>query len=180
VNLSNVCHFITGAMTGAVVLLFLTGGAWPQKHAESIDDYKRRLDGAPVYLDENLGQDTRALMWRMMQAHHRRDAVAEVAELGKNYSYTRIYESGPAQLASGKAVAEAISTNLYESDYMKDYKGVEAYPIAIVGNIGIQLDIERYEFADGSTRVNNILSVFEVKDGKLWRNWGFSPLTDED
>ena len=177
---SNAFHFAGGAFVSAIIAVAMTSGARTQNQPQSFEEYERRMEQIPLLLDDSQAQPTKALMKRVMFAHHNRDAVAEVAELGDEYSFIRVYEDGPAVLAESREIAEEMSRNLYESDYMKNYQGVEAHPIAIVGNIGVQLDIERFAFEDGTTEVHKILTIMETKDGKLWRNWAFNPITSED
>lgn len=172
---SNFHHFIGGVVVSASVALALTSGALTKNEPQSLEEYERRIEQAPVLLDKDLAEATKAYMKGSMRAHHDQDVAALVAGLGDPYSFTRIYEEGPVELASSREMAEAASVSLYESDYMKNYKGVEAHPIAIIGNLGIQLEIESFEFEDGSTDVSTILTVYEMKDGKLWRNWAFTP-----
>jgi hypothetical protein len=177
---SNLYHFVGGIVVSASVALALTTGAWTQNEPQSLEEYERRIEQAPVLLDRDLAEATKSYMKGSMRAHHEQDVAALIAGLGEPYSFTRIYEEGPVELASSREMAEAASVSLYESDYMKHYQGVEAHPIAIVGNLGIQLEIETFEFEDGSKDVSTILSVYEMKDGKLWRNWAFSPQVMDD
>ena len=177
---SNFYHFVGGVVVSTIVALTLTSGAWTKNEPQSLEEYERRIEHAPVLLDKDLAEATKAYMKGSMRAHHDQDVAALVAGLGEPYSFTRIYEEGPVELASSREMAEAASVSLYESDYMKNYRGVEAHPIAIVGNLGIQLEIESFEFEDGSTDVSTILTIYETKDGKLWRNWAFSPQVTDD
>lgn len=177
---SNFYHFVGGVVVSASVALALTSGAWTQNDPQSLEEYERRIEQAPVLLNKDLADATKAYMKGSMRAHHEQDVEALIAGLGEPYSFTRIYKEGPVELASSRKMAKAASVSLYESDYMKNYRGVEAHPIAIVGNLGIQLEIESFEFEDGSKDVSTILSVYEMKDGKLWRNWAFSPQVTGD
>jgi len=179
VKLSKTHHFIGGAVTGSIIVLVFGASAWTMSETQSYEDYEKRFSKVTVLLDPKLAKDTMGVMKRVMFAHKRRDARAEVAELGENYTFTQVYEDGPVELASGREIAEQMSVNLYESDYMKNYRGVVAQPIAIVGNIGIQLDVETFEFEDGTQKVTKILTLLETRDGKLWRNWAFYPLGGE-
>lgn len=177
---SNVVHFLSGAIIASIVATIATTSALTQNTAQTFEEYARRVELAPVLLDGGLALEAKGVMTRMMLAHKQRDGIAEVAELGDNYSFTQIHEEGPVVLAEGREIAEEMSVNLYESEYMKSYRGVVAHPIAVVGNIGIVLDIETYEFADGTNEVNKILSIYETRDGKLWRNWAFYPITRDE
>lgn len=177
-TLNNMAYFIGGAVLSAAVAF--SSGAWTQNNPMSVQDYESRLDQAPVYLSAALSDQTKAFMKRSMRAHLSQNVDALIADLGEEYSFTRIYEEGAVELAESREMAEEMSISLYESDYMKNYRGVESYPIAIVGNLGIQFDIETFTFEDGSKDVSKILTVYEMKDGKLWRNWAFTPVSEDE
>jgi hypothetical protein len=170
--------FASGAMTSAVLLLAGSHLAVSSNAAQSYEQYAALLDKVPMYLDRDQAEQTKAIMRRTMLAHHERDTDAAIAELGEDYSWNRIVESGAVTLAKGRETAEAVTRGLYESgDYLeKYYLGADSTPLAVVGNLGVQLEIENYRNEDGSTRVTRSLVIYEMKDGKLWRLWGFVPV----
>lgn len=171
---NNAFHFIGGAAVSAV-LAVVVSTAMSKNDPQSFDQYQKLIDDAPVLLNEDLADATRSLMKRSMQAHHAQDAAALIADLGDDYSFYSVSEDGPVALAESKEIAAEMTVNLYQSDYMKNYAGVKSTPIAMVGNIGIQLDVEAFEFEDGSREEMTILSLFETQDGKLKRLWAFYP-----
>lgn len=173
--------FAAGATTSALVLLTVSHLAQSSNIVQSYDDYAALLDGVPMLLDVGRAEVTRGVMRRTMLAHHQRDTDAAIAELGEDYSWNRIVEAGAVTLAKGRDTAEAVTRNLYEkSDYLeKYYLGSESTPLAIVGNLGVQLEIENYKDEDGATRSTTSLVIYEIKDGKLWRLWGFIPIGGE-
>ena len=177
---SNLSYFAGGVILSAALMVSASSSVWTNNEPQSFEEFERLVDEAPVLLDSALANDTRALMKRTMLAHLQQDVAALVAELGEDYTFFGVYEDGPVALAEGRDIAEELSVNLYQSDYMKNYQGVKSHPIAIVGNIGIQLDIESFAFEDGTTEVHKILTVLELKDGKIWRNWAFNPMIVED
>jgi hypothetical protein len=173
--------FSGGVMVAAVVLLVASNLASSSNIAQSYDEYAALLDKVPTLLDPGQAEETKAIMRRTMLAHHRRDTDAAIAELGEDYSWNRIVEAGAVTLTKGRETAEAVTRNLYEkSDYLeKYYLGSESTPLAVVGNLGVQLEIENYKNEDGSTRVTKSLVIYEMKHGKLWRLWGFVPIEDD-
>jgi hypothetical protein len=170
--------FAGGAITGAVVMLLASRFAASSNVVQSFDEYAALLDHVPMLLDPAQAEMTRGIMRRTMLAHHRRDTDAAIAELGEDYSWNRILESGAVTLSKGRDTAEKVTRSLYEgSDYLeKYYLGSDSTPLAIVGNLGVQLEIESYRNDDLTTRVTKSLVIYEVKDGKLWRVWGFVPI----
>lgn len=173
-TLSNAFHFIGGAAVSAVLAVAVST-AMSKNAPQSFDQYQTLIDEVPVLLNTDLADSAKSLMKRSMQAHHDQDSAALIADLGDDYSFYSVSADGPAALAESKEIAAEMTVNLYQSDYMKNYAGVKSTPIAIVGNIGIQLDVEAFEFKDGSREEMTILSLFETEDGKLKRLWAFYP-----
>lgn len=171
---SNAFHFIGGVVVSAVLAVVVTT-AMSKNDPQSFDQYQQLIDEVPVLLNADLADAAKSLMKRSMQAHHDQDAEALIADLGADYSFYSVSADGPAPLAESREIAAEMTINLYQSDYMKNYAGVKSTPIAIVGNIGIQLDVEAFEFEDGSREEMTILSLFETQDGKLKRLWAFYP-----
>jgi hypothetical protein len=168
-------NFFLGATVGVALTSVFWSSAWSSNQAQSIDEYMRLLDATPLLMDRRSSETTRALMQRMMSAHHRQDAEAEISELAEGYAWIGVSEVGYQEMASGRDVAAAATRNLYISEYMKDYMGVEAKPIAIVGNIGVQLEHENFRAKDGSVKTTTSVTVYEVRQGKLLRLWAFTP-----
>ena len=133
----------------------------------------------PVLLDSELAQITRGVMDRSMTAHDNRDTDAAIAELAEGYAWMHVFEEGYQEVVSGLETVEKVTRDLYEGDALKDYLGANSQPIAIVGNLGVQLDLDIFENEDGSQNVTKTLSIYEVRDGKLLRMWAFFP-TDPD
>lgn len=173
-TLNNLYHFIGGAAFSAILALVVSAAS-SKNDPQSFETYEHLVNTAPVLLDADLADATKTLMKRSMLAHHNQDAAALIADIGNPYSYYSVSEEGPVALAESHEMAAEMTVNLYESDYMKNYAGVESTPIAVVGNFGIQLDVEAFEFEDGSREEMTILSLLETKDGKIRRLWAFYP-----
>jgi hypothetical protein len=173
--------FACGAATTAVFLLMASHLAKSSNAVQSYDEYAALLDRVPTHLDAHQAATTKAIMRRTMLAHHNRDTDAAIAELGEDYSWNRIVATGAVTLAKGRDTAEAVTRRLYEgSDYLeKHYLGSESTPLAVVGNLGVQLEIENYRNDDDSTRTTQSLVIYETKNGKLWRLWGFVPIEEQ-
>ena len=143
---------------------------------QSFEDYKALLDKAPSLLDSPIAATTKGVMERSMRAHHAMDTDAAVAELSEDYAWMHVFQGTATTAVSGREIAREITYNVYEgSDYLHDYLGSDSRPIAIVGNLGIQLEIENFKNEDGSLRASKSVSIYEIKDGKLWRIWAFVP-----
>ena len=154
-------------MTNLATILAINSFAWSYDLDQSFEDYKKLLDQTPLLLDSELGEATKGVMERSLIAHNARDTDASIAELGEDYAWIRVSEKGAKEFAKGREIARELTRNLYEGGAMDNYLGVDAQPLAIVGNIGIQLEIEGFQNEDGSTRMMNTLSIYEIKDGKI-------------
>lgn len=174
-SISFICMFLAAALGASV----LATSAWSQNQLQSYDEYKELLDQAPVFLDTQLAEAVKGVIERSYVAHDRRDTDASLAELGEDYSWIKVSAEGPKEMAKGLEITRELTRNLYESDFFDNYLGVDARPIAVIGNIGIQLEIEKFRDEDGSLKVMNTLAIYEIRGGKLWRLWAFAPETSE-
>ena len=172
-------HFCLGAVVSGALVSVFWSTAWSANQAQSIDEYKTLLNKTPLLMGQAAAETTKGLMQRMMTAHHRQDAAAEIAELAEDYAWIGVSEAGYQEMVTGRDVAAAATRNLYASEYMKDYLGVEANPIAIVGNIGVQLEHENFRNKDGSVKTTSSLVIYEVRQGKLLRLWAYMPTSDD-
>ena len=142
---------------------------------QSFDEYKALLDDLPLLIDPRQARTTKGVMERTMLAHHNMDTDAAIAELDENYAWMRVFQGSAAAAVSGREVAREVTNNVYGGDYLHDYLGSDAQPIAIIGNLGVQLETENFKNEDGSLRTSTSVSIYEIKDGKLWRLWAFTP-----
>ncbi len=83
-------------------------------------------------------------------------------------------------MASGREVTYQMTKNLYESDFFDQYLGLESTPLGIIGNLGIQYEVEQFLREDGSKHVMKTLAIYEIKGDKLWRLWAFPALLGEN
>lgn len=168
-------HLVLAAIMGSVMTLTVTSVAWSRYEAKSPEEYRKLLYEVPVFLDPELVEVTRGVMERSMVAHNNRDTDAAIAELAEGYSWMGVVDGGYQEMVSGRDTVEQVTRDLYEGSALDNYSGADSYPIAIVGNFGIQLDLDLYENEDGSQKITTSLNVFEVRDGKLLRLWAFFP-----
>lgn len=179
-NQFSVRHLVIAAIMGGVMTLTLSSVAWSRYKAKSPDEYRQLLYEVPVFLDRDIVEVTRGVMERSMVAHNNRDTDAAIAELAEGYSWMGVVEEGYQEMASGRDNVEKVTRALYEGPALENYSGADSYPIAIVGNFGVQLDLDLYENDDGSQKVTTSLNIFEVRDGKLLRLWAFFPSEPEN
>lgn len=172
---TTVRSFFLGVIIGGATIAALVPIAQSANQVQSLKDYTQLLDKTPLLFAPEEAAVTKALMARMMAAHHRQGSEAEIAELADSYAWVAVSEAGYQERASGKDIVAQMTRNLYASDYMKDYMGAKAQPIAIVGNIGVQLEHENFRDKTGNIKTTTALNIYEVRQGKLLRLWAFMP-----
>ncbi|MBT8062319.1 MAG: hypothetical protein KJO85_06510 [Gammaproteobacteria bacterium] len=170
--------FILGAATAIGVM-----AAVPEKArlpGQSYVEFKALIDAMPVLLDEGQAQATKGVIERSFVAHMARDTDASIAELSPDYSWNKIGEKGAVQMAGGLETTYQLAKEMYEGDFFDNYLGLQTTPVAVIGNLGIQYEVEQFRNEDDSIFTLRTLAIYEVKDGKLWRLWSFSPRSGEE
>ncbi len=174
---------ILSFLAGALAALFISGlfANTDGNPAQSFSAYQELLRSTPVLLDEGQAEDTKNVITRSLAAFLARDAKASVAELSEDYSWNKITPDGVVKMVTGVEPTYEITKNLYEGDFFESYLGVHSTPLGIIGNLGVQYEVEEWLHDDGSKQVLRTLAIYEIKQGKLWRLWAFQPfLGDSD
>jgi hypothetical protein len=151
-----------------------------RSQGQSYDDYEKLLKSVPVLLDDGQAQTTKDVMARSLLAFLERDTDASIAELSDDYSWNKISAKGAVTRASGLEVTYERTKSLYESDFFDNYLGLDSVPIAVIGNLGVQYEVEQFLKEDGSKEILKTLAIYEIKNGKLWRLWAFPPFLGDD
>ena len=172
-NIKPIYSFMLGSLVTLIIVACVPNDAASQ--GQGYAAYKKLLDATPVLLDDGTAEVTKAVMARSLLAFLERDVEASVAELSQEYSWNKITSDGAVEMANGLDVTYQMTKNLYESDFFDQYLGLESTPIAVIGNLGVQYEVERFLKEDGSTHVMKTLAIYEIEDGKLWRLWAFPP-----
>ena len=176
---------MAGLVAGGAVLGFLAqipvsrSAAAKQAEWQTAQEYQRLVDAAWTAQDDATTRITKAMLVRTWLAHANRDAEAAVDQLADDYAWYRISDEGPRNVVSGKEKVMAATTALYASGALDDYLGFRAIPLAVVGNLAVQLEAEAYASADGRKDVQ-MLTIYEMKEGKHRRLWSFIPETFVD
>jgi hypothetical protein len=166
--------FILGAIS-AVCLMTAVAGK-DRLPGQSYAEYKSLIDAMPVLLDEGAAQVTKDVIERSFLAHMARDADASIAELAADYSWNKVGAAGAVKMSSGLEKTYQVTKEMYEGDFFDNYLGLQTTPVAVIGNLGIQYEVEQFRNDDDSITTLRTLAIYEIKDGKLWRLWSFSPL----
>lgn len=169
-----------GALLGWSAQILVPQSAVAQQNEwQTVQDYQRLVDTAWIAANDERTRITKALLVRTWVAHANRDPQAAVDELAEDYSWYRVSDDGPRNVVSGKSKVLAATKALYDGDALDNYLGFRAIPLAVVGNLAVQLEAEAYETADGRKDVQ-MLTIYELKDGKHRRLWSFVPETFAD
>lgn len=176
-NSKYILAFFLGAITTTGIGACIPSDASSQ--GQSYEAYQALLEEAPILLDTGQAQVTKAVMSRSVLAFLERDAQASVDELADDYSWNKVGIDGATKMASGREVTYQMTKNLYESDFFDAYLGLESIPLGVIGNLGIQYEVEQFLLQDGSKHVMKTLAIYEMKGGKLWRLWAFPALLGE-
>jgi hypothetical protein len=142
---------------------------------QSYVEFKALIDAMPVLLDEGKAQATKDVIERSFVAHMARDTDASIAELSPDYSWNKVGATGAVKMAGGLDTTYQMAKKMYEGDFFDNYLGLESTPVAVIGNLGIQYEVEQFLNEDDSIFALRTLAIYEIKDGKLWRLWSFSP-----
>ena len=169
-------------LAGAAAALAISGllASTEDNPAQSFAAYQELLEATPVLLDEGQAEDTKGVITRSLAAFLARDAEGSVAELSEDYSWNKITPDGAVRMVTGVEPTLEITRNLYESNFFESYLGVHSTPLGIIGNLGVQYEVEEWINDDGSKRVLRTLAIYEIKQGKLWRLWAFQPFLGDD
>ena len=158
---------------------FSQSGVAQQDEWQTAQRYQQLVDAAWIAQNDQTTQITKAMLVRTWLAHASQDPQAAVAELADDYAWYRISDEGPRNVVSGKEKVLAATTALYAGDALDGYLGFRAIPLAVVGNLAVQLEAEAYQLAEGRKDVQ-MLTIYEMKDGKHRRLWSFVPETFAD
>lgn len=181
-GLRGVCKQGLVFMLGAIAALGVMA-AVPQKArlpGQSDAEFKALLDAMPVLLDEGHAQATKGVIERSFLAHMARDTDASMAELSSDYSWNKIGAAGAVRMSAGLEKTYELAREMYEGDFFDNYLGLNATPVAVIGNLGIQYEVEQFLNEDDSIFTLRTLAIYEIQDGKLWRLWSFSPFLSSD
>jgi len=106
------------------------------------------------------------------QAFIDKDLEMLAGELAEDFTWYKIDAEGPKQMVAGRDATLEI-LNLFFSDD-GGWEGADVHRLGYLGNLFVQVEIDRFTTPDGPKVVRS-LNVYEMKDGKRWREWKFYP-----
>jgi hypothetical protein len=98
------------------------------------------------------------------------DTVAK--DLDEDYSWYKIDDAGPQQMVSGKAATLELLNKFFTND--GGWADAEVHRLGYLGNIFVQVEVDHFDSPEGRKTVRS-LNIYELKDGKRWREWKLYP-----
>jgi hypothetical protein len=98
------------------------------------------------------------------------DAVA--VDLAEDYSWYKIDAEGPQQMVSGKPATLELLNQFFSND--GGWADAEVHRLGYLGNIFVQVEVDHFDSPEGRKTVRS-LNIYELKDGKRWREWKLYP-----
>jgi hypothetical protein len=100
-----------------------------------------------------------------------RNAAALGPTLSEDFSWWIVGEQGPSKAIQGRDATVALLDGFFKN---AEWYGSRVYRLGMVGNILIQVEIDRVGSPNGPIEKTN-LELYEFRDGKRWREWRFVP-----
>jgi limonene-1,2-epoxide hydrolase len=98
------------------------------------------------------------------------DAVAK--DLAEDYSWYKIDDQGAQQMVSGRAATLELLNQFFSND--GGWAEPEVHRLGYLGNIFVQVEVDHFDTPEGRKTIRS-LNIYELKDGKRWREWKFYP-----
>jgi hypothetical protein len=98
------------------------------------------------------------------------DTVAK--DLADDYSWYKIDAEGPQKMVDGKEATLELLNQFFTND--GGWADAEVHRLGYLGNIFVQVEVDHFNTPDGPKTVRS-LNIYELKDGKRWREWKFYP-----
>ena len=106
------------------------------------------------------------------QAFRDKDLEFLAGDLDEDFTWYKIDAQGPQQMVSGRDATLELLTMFFIND--GGWQGADVHRLGHLGNLFVQVEIDRYETPKGPKSVRS-LNIYEMKDGKRWREWKFYP-----
>jgi hypothetical protein len=94
------------------------------------------------------------------------------SDLAEDFTWYKIDAEGPKQMVTGRAATLELLNVFFSDD--GGWEGADVHRLGHLGNLFVQVEIDRFTTPDGP-RVVRSLNIYEMKDGKRWREWKFYP-----
>ena len=98
------------------------------------------------------------------------DTVAK--DLADDYSWYKIDAEGPQKIVDGKEATLELLNQFFTND--GGWADAEVHRLGYLGNIFVQVEVDHFNTPEGPKTVRS-LNIYELKDGKRWREWKFYP-----
>ena len=106
------------------------------------------------------------------QAFIDKDLDMLAGELTEDFTWYKIDAQGPKQMVAGREATLELLNVFFADD--GGWQGADVHRLGHLGNLFVQVEIDRFITQDGPKTVRS-LNIYEMKDGKRWREWKFYP-----
>lgn len=106
------------------------------------------------------------------QAFRDRNLEFLAGDLDEAFTWYKIDAQGPQQMVAGRDATLQLLEAFFSAD--GGWQGADVHRLGHLGNLFVQIEIDRYETPDGPKTVRS-LNIYEMKNGKRWREWKFYP-----
>jgi hypothetical protein len=93
-------------------------------------------------------------------------------DLAEDFTWYKIDADGPQQMVSGRDATLELLNVFFTED--GGWTGADVHRLGYLGNLFVQVEVDRFETPEGSKTIRS-LNIYEMKDGKRWREWKFYP-----
>lgn len=93
-------------------------------------------------------------------------------DLTEDFTWYKIDDEGPKEMVSGRQETLELLRVFFSDD--GGWEGADVHRLGHLGNLFVQVEIDRFSTPEGPKTVRS-LNIYEMKDGKRWREWKFYP-----
>jgi len=101
-----------------------------------------------------------------------KDLAVLAKDLEEDFTWYKIDAEGPKEIVKGRDATLELLKVFFAQD--GGWQGADVHRLGYLGNLFVQVEVDRFETPDGPKTVRS-LNIYEMKDGKRWREWKFYP-----
>ena len=106
------------------------------------------------------------------QAFMTGDIETLTGDLAEDFTWYKIDAEGPKAMVTGRAATLELLKEFFTND--GGWEGADVHRLGYLGNLFVQVEVDRFSTPDGPKIIRS-LNIYEMKNGKRWREWKFYP-----
>jgi ketosteroid isomerase-like protein len=103
-----------------------------------------------------------------------RDAAKLADAITEDFTWYRVGPDGPLLAVQGREATVRMLSQFFTVDAPGGFES-QVYRLGMVGNILVQVEVDRYESATEGKVEKTSLELYEFRDGRRFREWRFTP-----